>query len=82
MCFQYFSGLKIQRMALTSGTSPVDYLKAFNITLFLATKEKDVKEALRRGKKDLFSSSSFAAILVGFGGSFHVTIRMWLADYI
>ncbi|XP_028412095.1 cytosolic 5'-nucleotidase 1A-like [Dendronephthya gigantea] len=44
-----YSELKIQRMALTGGTSPVNYLEAFNITLFLTCDEKDVKEALRQG---------------------------------
>ena len=41
--------LKIQRMALTGGTSPVNYLKAFNIKLFLTSEEEDVKEALEKG---------------------------------
>ena len=44
-----YPGLKIQRMSLTGGTSPVEYLEAFKITLFLTSEEKDVKEALRRG---------------------------------
>jgi hypothetical protein len=44
-------GLKIQRMALTGGTSPVEYLEAFKITLFLTSEQKDVEEALRRGEK-------------------------------
>lgn len=52
-CLVYFLGLKIQRMALTGGTSPVEYLKAFCITLFLTSEEKDVEEALKRGK-DIF----------------------------
>ena len=43
--------LEIPRMALTSGTSPVNYLKAFNIILFLTSDEKDVKEALRLGEE-------------------------------
>ncbi|XP_028411169.1 cytosolic 5'-nucleotidase 1A-like isoform X1 [Dendronephthya gigantea] len=41
--------LKIERMALTGGTSPTNYLKALNITLFLTSEEEDVKEALRQG---------------------------------
>ncbi len=49
--FVLFVGLKIQRMALTGGTSPVNYLKAFNITLFLTSEERDVEEALRRGEE-------------------------------
>ena len=49
----YVLGLKIQRMSLTGGTSPVEYLEAFKITLFLTSEEKDVKEALRRGKENI-----------------------------
>ena len=43
--------LEIPRMALTSGTSPVNYLKAFNIILFLTSDEKDVEDALRLGEE-------------------------------
>ncbi|KXJ19672.1 cytosolic 5'-nucleotidase 1A isoform X2 [Exaiptasia diaphana] len=42
-------GLIITRMALTGGTSPVEYLKAFNITLFLTSYENEVTDAIRRG---------------------------------
>ena len=46
-------------MALTGGTSPVEYLKAFYITLFLTTEEKDVEEALRLGKNILWGHSQW-----------------------
>ncbi|XP_031569684.1 cytosolic 5'-nucleotidase 1A-like isoform X3 [Actinia tenebrosa] len=42
-------GLIVTRMALTGGTSPVEYLKAFNITLFLTSYEDQVTEAIHRG---------------------------------
>lgn len=42
-------GLIVTRMALTGGTNPVEYLKAFNITLFLTSYENQVNEAIRRG---------------------------------
>ena len=50
----YLVGLIVQRMALTGGASPVDYLKAFNITLFLTSEEKDVEEALKQGEEKFF----------------------------
>jgi 5'-nucleotidase len=36
-------------MALTSGTSIVKYLKAFNITLLLTTYEEEVTSAIEQG---------------------------------
>ena len=36
--------------AFMSGDSAIDYIPAFNISLFLATNEKDVREALNSGK--------------------------------
>ncbi|CAB3998120.1 5 -nucleotidase, partial [Paramuricea clavata] len=53
-----FDRLIVQRMALTGGASPVDYLKAFNITLFLTSEEKDVEEALKQGEEKGFLSLS------------------------
>lgn len=38
--------LKITRAAFMSGGSAINYIPAFNISLFLATNEKDVKEAI------------------------------------
>lgn len=42
-------GLDISRAAFMSGGSAVKYIEAFNISLFLATKESDVKEAIVAG---------------------------------
>jgi hypothetical protein len=59
-------GLIVTRMALTGGTSPVQYLKAFNITLFLTSYENQVADAIRQGTYFFgsflfyfFSSNSF-----------------------
>ncbi|EDO44263.1 predicted protein [Nematostella vectensis] len=43
------NGLMIPRMALTGGTSPVKYLEAFNITLFLTSYEEEVADAIQQG---------------------------------
>ena len=40
-------GLNITRAAFMSGSSAVNYIPAFNISLFLATNEADVKEAIK-----------------------------------
>ena len=37
-------------MGLTDGTSPVDYLEAYDIMLFLSLYPDDVSAALRKGK--------------------------------
>ncbi|NLY24345.1 MAG: 5'-nucleotidase [Bacteroidales bacterium] len=42
--------LNISRAAFMSGGSAIEYIAAFNISLFLATNEKDVKEAIDGGK--------------------------------
>lgn len=42
--------LNISRAAFMSGGSAIEYISAFNISLFLATNEKDVKEAIEAGK--------------------------------
>lgn len=42
-------GLNITRAAFMSGNSAVNYIPAFNISLFLATNEQDVKDALKNG---------------------------------
>lgn len=45
-----YYNLNISRAAFMSGDSAIDYIPAFNISLFLATNEKDVREALHSGK--------------------------------
>lgn len=40
-------GLNITRAAFMSGSSAINYIPAFNISLFLATNESDVKEAIK-----------------------------------
>lgn len=42
--------LNVSRAAFMSGGSAIEYISAFNISLFLATNEKDVKEAIEAGK--------------------------------
>ncbi len=42
-------GLDITRAALTSGTSLSNYLKAFDVDLFLSSNENDVKQAIKDG---------------------------------
>ena len=41
-------GLDISRAAFTSGRSPFEYIPAYNISLFLSTNDKDVKNAIDR----------------------------------
>ena len=41
-------------MVLTGGTSPVQYLDALKIKLFLTNDEKDVSEALGKGRSHTF----------------------------
>lgn len=42
-------GLDITRAAFTGGAPVGRYLKTYNVTLFLSTNERDVKESLRQG---------------------------------
>ena len=43
--------LHIERMCLTNGASPLDYLEAYNIDLFLSSYEDEVEQALSKGRK-------------------------------
>ena len=38
-------------MCLTNGASPLDYLEAYNIDLFLSSYEDEVEQALSKGRK-------------------------------
>ncbi len=42
-------GIKITRGAFTSGSAPYKYIPAYNISLYLSTNGKDVKEAISDG---------------------------------
>lgn len=65
-------------MALTGGTSPVEYLKGFNITLFLTSYEDEVTDAIRRGTV-LYSESKRLQLNIAVSkhikmGNFHVFV--------